>query len=223
MSTRNRRFWECVAPTMLSACLCWLTGCSQPGSSSDVADATTLIGTVAEPFSELAIERIIPVRVIMPLDTAGDPNTESIQNIQFAIKVANEIFRAAGVQFYVSRVDRLVMPVFSVLDARNVYQWSSVRDQLKLAFPNLSLTAWSDTNSRQEWTWLDRVGTVYGTSNEIAWWIHKNIIDGQGNGGANHGSPPDQGGRAQTYVAKGSLLNGFAHEGRACPRAGASV
>ena len=154
-------------------------------------------GEAAEELSTQGIERLIPVRIVqMSRCTAGkcsrpctdSPHTaadESAQNcdpyllpgmteeasyqaILTQIEAVNEVFRPAGVQFYVRSVDLYPMP--NMANGENLggdADWSAARQELGMVFP-LETTAWSAGTTRTWAAWMYHVSAYYADPTEVA-------------------------------------------------------
>ena len=82
---------------------------------------------------------------------AGDPPNIDLPNLTHQIEEANEVYKPAGVQFFVTKFESYVMPHFAIEDDRAQLSWSQVGAEIRLPFPNLSANQWSDIQS--SWFW----------------------------------------------------------------------
>lgn len=175
-------------------------GCGADEAVQETREPET--AQVKQAYTELGTERTIPVRVINVIANQGDPYNFALNDTQKVIEEANEVYKAAGVQFYVSRIEAAAMPNFSVLYTEQPKLWSQVKNELKVVFPNLSLTAWSDGTSKTSWQWMISAASCYGPLHELIFWAHKTIFEGTQaapGGTVNWGVAPDRG-RAAVHL-----------------------
>ncbi len=70
----------------------------------------------------------------------------SYATLQSGVQAANEVFKAAGVQYWIKSYERWVSPQFSDLSvASNPSKtWTQVRSDLQVVFPGMPSNAWTD-------------------------------------------------------------------------------
>jgi len=104
------------------------------------------LGEVEEEFSSAVQERTVPLRVVQIVNSASDPDVISYATLQSGVQAANEVFKAAGVQYWIKSYERWVSPQFSDLSvASNPSKtWTQVRSDLQVVFPGMPSNAWTD-------------------------------------------------------------------------------
>jgi len=124
-------------------------------------------------------ERIIPIRFIEMLQSAGDAGNASLEAILQSVQNANQTWKEAGVQFWVRSIERYVMPHFYNM-APALLAWGTVQPELVgpgTPFPNAPPDAWSGQHNDKP-GWLKAVAAVYAAPNEVTVWLKDD--DGHG-------------------------------------------
>ncbi len=140
------------------------------------------------------MERIIPIRFIRMLGSAGDTQNANLDSILRSVELGNRTWRAAAVQFTVRAIDSYVMPTFSTMSqGDDDISWWDLRDELvgdsNTPFPTAPLNAWRRTvywggipieapvyKTKHEW--LTAITAVYGAPNEITVWLKSKQTSG---------------------------------------------
>ncbi|MCC6664817.1 MAG: hypothetical protein IT375_13775 [Polyangiaceae bacterium] len=150
-------------------------------------------------LSTLGVERVIPIRVVMMANdctapatdwgcgwrqappqsacsacTNGDPNcgpdTADFAAMRQSLEAANSAVQSLGVQFYLSRIEKYKMPTFWNVQASASRSWAEVKNQLRLVYPNLSLSEFPDSDPRTESEWLHAAAIRAGEPREVILW-----------------------------------------------------
>lgn len=164
------------------------------------------------PLTLPGMERTIPLRVIHLLPGAAAADNISAAELVLHVQDANDLFKAAGIQFYVGSVERLVMPAFATMYMGQPEDWSVVDDELKLAFPAMPLNAWPAAERNTRYDWLQNVTAVYGAKHEVVVWTHATLFAGtpqSSSGTINYAVMPWRG-RAMVNLTSGSPQKRFA-------------
>ena len=150
-------------------------------------------------FSNLGIERSIPLRIVMMANdctnpstqwggcywtpptqttctpcTAGSncgPDTADYAEIRASIDQANFALQPLGFQVYISRIEKYKMPTFWNKDSANDLSWASVRDELRLVYPSLQLNEFPDPTPATEHKWIQAAAIRAGEPREIIVWL----------------------------------------------------
>jgi hypothetical protein len=151
------------------------------------------VATHKEELSDPGVEKLIPIRFINLLPCAPGPScpdNASYANILKAVQAANEVFKAAGIQFALKSVERYDMPAFYDLRGTpnppncgsppdppcaedtcvgggngDERPWLDVRAQLQKVF-TIPDNAWANLNKTSK-EWLRAAETVYGLDEEL--------------------------------------------------------
>lgn len=134
--------------------------------------------------SPVVSERVIPLRIVQMLAYNGEPEFVTLDEVRKRVQEANWTFKAAGVQFYVAKWEKYVMPTFNTIDPYDMNHrptWLQVRAELQLALPNLPSNAYLDTNALYEAFWLQSAAGKAADRSEILIWMAE-ILNQNGNG-----------------------------------------
>lgn len=128
-------------------------------------------------YTSLGIERVIPLRFVEVLPSAGAASSVTMNQLLIAVDRANNVFKAAGVQFSMQSYEAYSMPTISQLgwwDIQSPPQmeprltWASVSQDLTAAFPAAS-DAGTDSLTRYEW--LRRTTFKFAASDSVVVWV----------------------------------------------------
>lgn len=125
---------------------------------------------VAEAFSSAAQERTIPIRVVQIVPNAGAPDPMAHADLLRNVQAANEVFKAAGVQFWVRSKERWVSATFADFASPNP-TFGQIKADLQAVFPNMPSNAWADSKPLDVRKWLRVAATRYATRSEIMMWV----------------------------------------------------
>jgi hypothetical protein len=108
------------------------------------------------------------------------------------VDIANDVFKAAGIQFWVKSIERYETPDFADMSTAacggtgNVNMtWGNVKVQLRTLFPSAPLTAWPDNEPKTGGWWLAAVNTLYSPADELAIWLLEDMKSGTACSGSN--------------------------------------
>ncbi|GMV27830.1 MAG: hypothetical protein AMXMBFR58_38610 [Phycisphaerae bacterium] len=150
----------------------------------------------------------MPLRVVQIVNSGSDPDVISYATLQSGVQAANEVFKSAGVQYWIKSYERWVSPQFSDLStASNPSKtWTQVRSDLQVVFPGMPSNAWTDGTQKVERFWLRAAATRYADWSETILWVPVN-------GGTYHqGFAPEWGTAAVIYSGGNIPRYKFAHE-----------
>lgn len=185
----------CVSGAPLSQPAC---SSSAIDESKSVGPARTHQGLSLD--TSFGMERAVPLRIVMmardcttePVDWActwrAPPanacttctngasscgvDTANFTDIRHGVELANLALRPLAVQVFISSIEKYVMPTFwNVPDDSPSPAWTQVRDQLRLAYPQMQNNAFLDSDSRTEREWLSAVPIRAGNPREIIVWV----------------------------------------------------
>lgn len=128
----------------------------------------------------MASERIIPLRVIQAVDSTSAPDNMTYANLLRRVDAMNEVFKAAGVQFWLKSNERWVSPSFYDINPQVYVPWSQVKSEFQLIFPNMPSNAWTDSQNNWQRIWLRAVATRWGDLSEAIVWILTDAGSNQG-------------------------------------------
>jgi hypothetical protein len=193
----------------LFACVAILFGfnaCSlEPSRSLPASDAPP-VEQNSETLNARGMERLVPLRFVNVLpcvpgctdNLAYDVLLENVRN-------ANEVFKPAGIQFWVRSVERYAAPTFVNLSDQTKVSWSTAYAELGQAFPSMPSDAWTPpTAMKTRRAWLVAMATVYGDPAEILVWLNT----------SGHNTPTPEEGRDVQMSGPGMVGEPykFAHE-----------
>lgn len=156
-------------------------GCAT--EASDVHNITSKDDELASPL----VERVIPLRFIQLQVLAGQADFVSYDAMRKRVQEANWTYKAAGVQFYISKWDKIVMPTFNEIDNEAIKRpWCSSRNQagvclsgvegeLRTVFPSLGSNAYPDNALLSETQWLDSAAAKAALRTEIIVWMPQTL------------------------------------------------
>ena len=123
-----------------------LTGCVVDDTPVDEAEVSSPL------YSTVGVERIIPLHYYVLDNVAATPCTtqSSDATIYEGVRIANRAWQSAGIQFYVSRIDRLNVPTLRDMDTLQ-RSFSSVLTDLQKLDPTLTSTSFSGTDTNEGW------------------------------------------------------------------------
>jgi hypothetical protein len=162
-----------------------LAGCAPPDGPGGSGDEPS---TTDDEFSRVGVERVIPIRIVQFKQSAGAPSNVSTSQITASVNAANEVFRDAGVQFYVRSVEAYVsnFPTASPKGFYDVwvpnpppvdwspyrFTWVEVKNSRIAAPPALPSNAYPDTANAIIYNWLGIASSsVYASSEELLIWV----------------------------------------------------
>ncbi|MCL2825174.1 MAG: hypothetical protein FWD57_14385, partial [Polyangiaceae bacterium] len=150
-----------------------LCDCSDTGSKHTESDFAHIVSQ-EEPLSGVGVEKIIPLRFVNALSYNPTTNTAwkaRYKQVLQSVDVANQVFKAAGIQFYVKSFEGYFMPNF--YDLRQSFAhpdypntdptelpWTTVRSQLQTVLPTMSSAEWGNSQKMTAATWLRAINTV---------------------------------------------------------------
>ena len=122
-----------------------LTGCAADPPESETEVESPVLTTVG-------IERIIPIHFFV-LDNTSAPCADVVttHDAYEGVREANRTWQSAGVQFSVSRIDRVNTPTFADLTVSYSVPWSSVWAELRAIEPSLTSSTFYGWHTRDEW------------------------------------------------------------------------
>lgn len=145
------------------------------------------------------------MRIVQIVPSAGAPDNMSYSELLLDVQAANEVFKVAGVQFWISSTERWVSAEFSDLTHVSNRSFGQVKGDLQMVFPGMPSTAWADGKSLRERVWLRVGATRYAKRDELIVWVPSVL------GGSYQGFHPEWGSAAM-IVAAGIPAYKFAHE-----------
>lgn len=168
-----------------------------PPPPRDDSEPTT---STAEALSDPGMEKKIPLRFINLKSCTpgpGCPDNADYDDILLAVDRANDVYKAAGIQFWVKSVERYRTPnlanMSSVACFGNrdlLFRWDVVRNELQAMFPMLPYMAWNAHHEKVGAWWLASVNTVYGMQDELVVWLPEALNRGASCTGANISQSP---------------------------------
>lgn len=156
-----------------------------PPKSSHESEPTS---PQSEALSDPGIEKRIPLRFIN-LKTCtpgpGCPDNRDYDDILRAVDISNDVFKAAGVQFWVKSIERFQSPNLADMSTQACdgngdvrLEWQTVRDELRAIFPQTSPSTWADGHKKTGGWWLLAVNTLYSPSDELVVWLLEDFKTG---------------------------------------------
>jgi hypothetical protein len=189
-----------------------------------------------EAFSNFGMERVIPLRFVMMANDCNNPqpyggncnhtpptqtvcstcsdgtgncgpDTISIGEIKDSVEKANFALRALGVQVWVERVEKYLMPTFWVSDDNQLPYWSNVWTEFHRPYPSVT-ASWPFDSAQQfkEKHWGHAVTIRAGNPREIIIYVAECSSGGDG-------ARPAQG--AASFIADREIIESaraFTHE-----------
>jgi hypothetical protein len=142
---------------------------------------------VEEEFSRIGVERIIPIRIVQYKQSASSPDNVSLSQIMRSVNSANEVYRDAGVQFYVRSIESYVSnfptalprgfydvstPNFEVDPNSYIFTWSQVKSSLMAVLPTMPSNAYADQAPAIIYNWLGIASSSsYASPEELLIWV----------------------------------------------------
>jgi len=179
-----------------------LCGCSDTGSKSAESENEEIVSH-EEPLSGVGMEKIIPLRFVNAL--SYNPTTNSAwktryKSVQQSVDVANQVFKTAGIQFYIKSFEGYLMPNFHDLrtsfvnpdtptQPAKLLPWSTVRSELQQVLPTMQSTEWTDRREMIAATWLRAINTVVAARDRPEEYLFFITDETTWNGGSFSGVP----------------------------------
>lgn len=142
------------------------TTCSTPLSVSHCGETPS---TQCAPyqFQDVPLDNNVPQGTTNAI-CAGTPCTEleTYNIIQSRVDYANEVFKPAGIQFYIKKFERYASYFFGDAGATRAKTWASVRGELSQFLP-IECDAFADNKLLSPRTWLKLASTYYSDPSEI--------------------------------------------------------
>ena len=120
-----------------------LSACGSPEADTPAAASTT---EREEPLALAAIQHVVPLRFVAPVNSATDTNTATLAQLEETVRQTNLVWRDTGVQFVLQSFTRVAMPTFmGDLYETPTYEapsatWAQVRPDILKVFPNAAAT-----------------------------------------------------------------------------------
>lgn len=133
------------------------------------------LGESTDALTAQGVEKLIPLRFVqmLPCDPAQPTCADNAawDWLMLAVQRANQVYRAAGIQFWIRAMDRYEMPTFAIsTELSYELAWTAVRTELRRAFPAISDTDYSNANKWKA-DWLRSVAALYAPASEITVWV----------------------------------------------------
>lgn len=137
-----------------------------------------------------------------------------------SVDAANEVFKAAGIQFWVKSYQRIWLNQFANITKAacggvDTQTWSTVRPNIQTLYSGVPDNYWSDGHIKSPHLWLKAANTAFSNPDELLVYV-KDAVDDPGNefscSGLNYANGPDQG---RMIIMQGSAMAApytFAHE-----------
>ncbi len=181
---RTVRSWSYPMVVAIAAATLLPGACSEQHAAAPT-EAAEEVGEAQDALSSAGMERIIPIRFSVlswcSPGVAGCTWLVDYEDIQRNVRVANEVFRAAGVQFYVESVQQHAVPdLFLHMNNRDAngilveVPFTTVKDDLKTLFPDMHDDAWEDAQLKNARHWVHAANAVYEDVRHVHVWITGN-------------------------------------------------
>jgi hypothetical protein len=130
------------------------------------------VAEVQEEFSGIGIDRLIPLRIVLWKQNAGDPDHLQLDWLHQSVQTANTAFRNAGVQFYVRSFEPKWSPIFYNADNLAWRTWGEVKSSLRSVIPEIPINAYSDWDGATARGWLYiAASSSYAKGDELIVWV----------------------------------------------------
>jgi hypothetical protein len=128
------------------------------------------LGVTVQKFSQLGVERVIPIRFIVLDDFAAACGIQlTAANFAGAVREANNIWLSTGIQFSLSRFDRYNTPQFKDLRTPGNKAWANVQPELSQIDSTLTAGLFAGQATTAE-GWTQLVSNVM-SPNEVNVWV----------------------------------------------------
>jgi hypothetical protein len=154
--------------------------CTTVGPEPTEADVDEPTGAAEDELMSAGMERLIPIHFTAIEDCDPGPCKQVASDSEMfdAVNEANRVFAAAGVQFYVERIDRLVLPDIEAtiyqLDAadKQVFvTFDTVEKDLRTMFPAMPAGAFAPGTMLQTANWIHAAQVHWGDPRLLHAWV----------------------------------------------------
>jgi hypothetical protein len=176
---RQSRWFLAAAPLGIGAGV-WMPSCV-------VQEQPSSVSTIRQEVASNGIERTIPLRFVQmlqspcvcgPTESNCSPTncpTEpvSYETFRVGVALANDVFRPAGIQFYIKSVEKYGAPLLGDIDRSTQLTWAQVYPEFVKVWPALAATPnkYSTDPTRTDFTWLSKMAAYEGSPYEILVWV----------------------------------------------------
>ncbi|MEZ4225124.1 MAG: hypothetical protein R3B13_29500 [Polyangiaceae bacterium] len=176
--------------------------------------------TSQQALSDPGIETFIPLRFVTLQSCSTCGHAGAYDHVLASVDAANEVFKAAGIQFWMRSYERIWLPQFANITKQacggvDEKAWSLVRSDIQTLFPSTPSNYWTDTTKLSPHFWLKAANTGFSKADELLVYV-KDIVDDPGDpancSGRSYANGPDQG---RMIIMEGDHLGVpymFAHE-----------
>lgn len=134
------------------------------------------VGEAEQAFSEIGVERVIPLRFVQFVPPSNTADILVAENAMFAVERANRIYGQAGIQFQTRSVEKFVSSVFYTMPRADQgppsYTWAAVKAEIQAIIPGVPANAWTDSTSHTAMQWLDYAFSRFGSDSYTPVWVH---------------------------------------------------